>query len=198
MSPKAVICTDFTVDKTALEELGFHHIIQKTLDSVSVGDRQSNRNIMDYLRKTVAKVFQKNLSVLSTATIQQFLDELVWREPHGLPDADAFRNIIRDLSAQTRVDYGMPLIKRLSAVAADPFKDWSIKTDQIAPRVLAVGSFGTTIPIQLTSTATIGKIKHKMLSSKQIRVYFSKILIFLSLGQAEEYKLLLFVNPDSN
>ena len=55
-----------------------------------------------------------------------------------------------------------------------------------------------TIPIQLTSTATIGKIKHKMLSSKQIRVYFSKILIFLSLGQAEEYKLLLFVNPDSN
>jgi len=249
VSPKAVICTDFTVDKTALEELGFHHIIQKTLDSVSVGDRQSNRNIMDYLRKTVAKVFQKNLSVLSTATIQQFLDELVWRESHGLSDADAFRNIIRDLSAQTRVDYGMPLIKRLSAVAADPFKDWSLKTDQIAPsapvpittsltvtsttsaqaptstktvlppsdpRVLAVGSFGTTpalladinvnsgekntatIPIQLTSTATIGKIKHQICRRNKFEFFFSKILIFLSLGQAEAYKLLLFVNPDSN
>jgi len=198
VSSEAVILIDSTVDNTALEELGFHHVIQKTLDCVSVDDRQCNCNIVNYLRQTVSKVFQKNLSVLSMATIQQFLDELVWRESHGLSDADAFCNIIRDLSAQTRVDYGMSLIKRLSAVAADPFKDWSIKTDQIAPRVLAVGSFGTTIPIQLTSTATIGKIKHQMLSSKQIRVYFSKILIFLSLGQAEEYKLLLFVNPDSN
>ena len=66
------------------------------------------------------------------ATIQQFLDELVWRESHGLSAEDALRNITRHLSDQTHVDYGMSLIKRLPAVAADPFKDWSIQTNQIA------------------------------------------------------------------
>ncbi len=148
VSPKAIILTDFTVDKTALEELGFHHIIQKTLNSVSVDDRQSNRNIMDYLRKTVPKVFQNTLSVLSTATIQQFLDELVWRESHGLSAADAFHNIIRDLSSQARADTGMSLIKRLPAVAADPFKDWSLKTAEIAV------SASVPIPASLTVTKT--------------------------------------------
>lgn len=103
---------------------------------------------MDYLRKTVPKVFQNTLSVLSTATIQQFLDELVWRESHGLSAADAFHNIIRDLSAQARVDTGMSLIKRLPAVAADPFKDWSLKTAQIAVAA------PVPIPASLTVTKT--------------------------------------------
>lgn len=81
---------------------------------------------MDYLRKTVPKVFQNTLSVLSTATIQQFLDELVWRETNGESSADAFHNIIRDLSSQARAETGLPLVKRLPLVSVDPFKDWSI------------------------------------------------------------------------
>jgi len=149
VSPKAVILTDNTVDRTVLEELGFHHIIQKRLDSVSVDDGQSNLKIVDYLRQVVPKVFHSStLSVLSMATIQQFLDELVWRESHGLSAADAFHNIIRDLSAQTRVDKGMSLIKRLPAVAADPFKDWSLTTDQIST------SAPVPIPASLNVTKT--------------------------------------------
>ena len=103
---------------------------------------------MGYLRQTVPKVFQDTLSLLSIATIQQFLDELVWRESISLSAADAFHNIIRDLSAQTRVDNGMSLIKRITAVAADPFKDWSLTTDQIST------SAPVPIPASLTVTKT--------------------------------------------
>lgn len=45
---------------------------------------------------------------------------------NGHTSHDAFHNILRDLSAQARAETGMPLVKRLPLVAADPFKDWSI------------------------------------------------------------------------
>ncbi|XP_057375322.1 uncharacterized protein LOC130696250 isoform X2 [Daphnia carinata] len=126
VNQKSVIMTDFTVDRTALEELGFHHVVQKNLNTVPADDRLNNRTVMDYLRKTVPKVFQNTLSLLSTATIQQFLDELIWREINGQSSSDAFHNIIRDISAQARADTGVPLVKRLPIVSVDPFKDWSI------------------------------------------------------------------------
>lgn len=126
VNQKAIIITDFTVDRTALEELGFRHVVQKNLNTVSADDRLNNRTVMDYLRKTVPKVFQNTLSLLSTATIQQFLDELIWREINGQSSSDAFHNIIRDISAQARADTGVPLVKRLPIVSVDPFKDWSI------------------------------------------------------------------------
>ncbi|XP_046649448.1 uncharacterized protein LOC124340801 isoform X2 [Daphnia pulicaria] len=136
VNQKAIIMTDFTVERAALEELGFRHVVQKNLNTVSVDDRLNNRTIMEYLRKTVPKVFQNTLSLLSTATIQQFLDELVWREINGQSSSDAFHNIIRDISAQARAETGMPLVKRLPIVSVDPFKDWSItqnKPNQTSP-----------------------------------------------------------------
>lgn len=93
----------------------------------------NNRNIMGYLRKTIPKVFQNNLSLLSTATIQQFLDELVWREVNGQSSAEAFHNIVRDISAQTRTETGMPLIKRLPLVTMDPFNDWGLNLHKTSP-----------------------------------------------------------------
>jgi hypothetical protein len=104
VNQKAIIMTDFTVERAALEELGFRHVVQKNLNSVAADDRLNNRTIMEYLRKTVPKVFQNTLSLLSTATIQQFLDELVWREIHGQTSSDAFHNIIRDISSQARAE----------------------------------------------------------------------------------------------
>ncbi|KAI9554420.1 hypothetical protein GHT06_019692 [Daphnia sinensis] len=126
VNQKAIIMTDFTVDRSALEELGFRHVVQKNLNTVPADDRLNNRTVMDYLRKTVPKVFQNTLSLLSTATIQQFLDELIWREINGQSSSDAFYNIIRDISVQARAETGVPLVKRLPIVSVDPFKDWSI------------------------------------------------------------------------
>ena len=103
VSPKAMILTDFTVDRATLQDLGFYYIVQKTLSTVTSDDRLNNRTIMEYLRRTVPKVFQNTLSLLSTACIQQFLDELVWRENQGLTSSDAFHNILRDLGTQAQV-----------------------------------------------------------------------------------------------
>lgn len=125
VNPSATIVTDFTVERQTLEELGFSNVVQKNLNA-GKDDKVSNRHIMDYLRNVVPKVFQNTLSLLSAATIQQFLDELVWREINGQSSADAFHNIIRDIGSQVRAEVGMPIIKRLPLVALDPFKDWKI------------------------------------------------------------------------
>lgn len=98
-----MILTDFTVDRATLQDLGFYYIVQKTLSTVTSDDRLNNRTIMEYLRRTVPKVFQNTLSLLSTTCIQQFLDELVWRENQGLTSSDAFHNILRDLGTQAQV-----------------------------------------------------------------------------------------------
>lgn len=143
VSPKAVIVTDHTVDRNTLEELGFQHVVQRNLSSSLPEERCNNRSIMDYLRKTVPKVFNNTLSLLSTATIQQFLDELVWREINGQSTGDAFHNIVRDLSAQARAETGMPLIKRLPLVALDPFKDWSLKLHKSSRSNVDEASQGT-------------------------------------------------------
>jgi len=114
---------------------------------------------MEYLRRTVPKVFQNTLSLLSTACIQQFLDELVWRENQGLTSADAFHNILRDLGSQAQVDTGMPLINRLSLVTVDPFKDWNLNvanSNTAAPTTFAVAipSLAATTAPTAPATAT--------------------------------------------
>ena len=126
VNPQSIILTDYTVDRGALEGLGFYNVVQKTLNTAAADDRLNNRTIMEYLRRTVPKVFQNTLSVLSTTVIQQFLDELVWRENHGTSTSDAFHNMIRDLGVQVRAETGISLVKRLPLVNADPWKDWSV------------------------------------------------------------------------
>ena len=171
VNTKAIILTDFTVERTALEELGFRNVVQKNLNTTSAEDRLSNRNVMSYLRKTVPKVFQNTLSVLSTSTIQQFLDELVWREINGSCSADAFHNIIRDLSAQARAETGMPLIKRLPLVSVDPFKDWSItqtkpvqKPTQAKPTQAKPSSAAQVPSSETTASTNSGGIKRPISS----------------------------------
>ncbi|KAF4522643.1 hypothetical protein B566_EDAN011042, partial [Ephemera danica] len=44
------------------------------------GKRCSNQNVMEYLRKIVPRMFLNTLSLLNRSLIQQFLDELTWRE----------------------------------------------------------------------------------------------------------------------
>ncbi len=130
VSPQAIILTDFTVDRATLLEQGFKHVVQKSLGAVSVEDKLNNRNIMEYLRRTVPRVFQNTLSLLTTATVQQFLDELVWREARGHSAADAFHNLIEDLVVQTRAKTSVPLVMRLSQVVSPHTDSISISRKQ--------------------------------------------------------------------
>ncbi|KAF2881666.1 hypothetical protein ILUMI_24523 [Ignelater luminosus] len=120
--PDSIIVTDLTVDKSTLHGMGFAHVLQST----SNDHNASNHTIMEYLRRIVPRMFQNTLSLLSRQIIQQFLDELVWREWYGTTAAQCFDNMLTHLSEQTRADIGQSLIMRLNKVAANPFKNWSI------------------------------------------------------------------------
>ncbi|VEN48408.1 unnamed protein product [Callosobruchus maculatus] len=119
--PQSIIVADLTVDKQTLHQMGFQHVVQSTSSEYG-----NNRAIMDYLRRIVPRMFQNTLSLLSRQIIQQFLDELVWREWYGTNAHQAFNHLVQHLSEQTRHDSGMSLIVRLNKVAQNPFKNWSI------------------------------------------------------------------------
>uniref|UniRef100_A0A336MPN1 CSON005057 protein n=1 Tax=Culicoides sonorensis TaxID=179676 RepID=A0A336MPN1_CULSO len=117
------ILTDLTVDKGTLNSMGYKSVTQ--VSPADANSRNSNANIMDYLRRIVPRMFQNTLSLLSRQIIQQFLDELVWREWFGTTQGQAFDNIVLHLSEQTRYDSKENLITRLNRVSANPFKDYS-------------------------------------------------------------------------
>lgn len=120
---ESTILTDLTVDKNVLHAMGFKNIVQ-----VSPNDQaratNSNAQIMDYLRRIVPRMFQNTLSLLSRQIIQQFLDELVWREQFGTSPGQAFDNIVSHIADQTKADSKEPFTSRLTKVAANPYKTW--------------------------------------------------------------------------
>jgi hypothetical protein len=77
---------------------------------------------MDYLRRIVPRMFQNTLSLLSRQIIQQFLDELVWREQFGISPGQAFDNIVTHIADQTKYDVKESFTQRLCKVAANPYK----------------------------------------------------------------------------
>lgn len=148
--PESYIISDLTVDKSTLLSMGFMFVHQTTATDPAC----SNNTVMEYLRKVVPRMFQNTLSLLSRQIIQQFLDELVWREWYGTTAASAFDNIIAHIAEQTRVDYGMSLILRLNKVAVNPFKDWNYKSDK---SVTPVATFKT--PTSSSHAVTISANK---------------------------------------
>lgn len=98
------IVTDFTVDKSTLHDMGYNHVMQSAFSEQSPKNITSNYHIMEYLRKIVPRMFQNTLSLLSRQMIQQFLDELIWREIYGATAARAFNNIILHIAEQTKID----------------------------------------------------------------------------------------------
>ncbi|KPI94566.1 Pogo transposable element with ZNF domain [Papilio xuthus] len=121
--PSSVILTDLTVDKGTLVSMGFKHVVQSSTHS-DQPMRNSNANIMEYLRRIVPRMFQNTLSLLSRQIIQQFLDELVWRERFGVSPGQAFDNIVLHISEQTKLEAKEPITVRLNRIAANPFKNW--------------------------------------------------------------------------
>ncbi|CAH2067484.1 unnamed protein product, partial [Iphiclides podalirius] len=133
--PSSVILTDLTVDKGTLVSMGFKHVVQSSSHS-DQPSRNSNANIMEYLRRIVPRMFQNTLSLLSRQIIQQFLDELVWRERFGVSPGQAFDNIVLHISEQTKLEAKDAITVRLNKIAANPFKNWkypSKKKDKSEP-----------------------------------------------------------------
>ncbi|XP_032529674.2 uncharacterized protein LOC116779482 [Danaus plexippus] len=121
--PSSIILTDLTVDKGTLVSMGFKTVHQSSSHS-DQPMKYSNANIMEYLRRIVPRMFQNTLSLLSRQIIQQFLDELVWREKFGVSPGQAFDNIVSHISEQTKLDAKDPITIRLYKIASNPFKNW--------------------------------------------------------------------------
>lgn len=126
VSRDSQILTDMTVDKNVLNQMGFKNIVQVSPQEQAKAPC-GNSNIMDYLRRIVPRMFQNTLSLLSRQIIQQFLDELVWREHYGISPGQAFDNMVTHISQQTKMvgaDAKEPFSIRLSKVAANPYRQW--------------------------------------------------------------------------
>ncbi|XP_055372564.1 uncharacterized protein LOC129606325 [Condylostylus longicornis] len=120
----SILAIDLTIDKTILQGMGFKNLIQAAASDPTA--KHTNSGVMDYLRKVVPRMFQNTLSLLSRQMIQQFLDELVWREQWGSYPLQAFNNITAHIAEQTKLEGGDNLTQRLYQVATNPFKDWSV------------------------------------------------------------------------
>lgn len=133
----SIILTDYTVDKPTLQSIGFKTIYQVPAgEEQSTQNKYSNHNVMNYLRNNVPKMFQNTLSLLSRQIIQQFLDELVWREQWGYTPYKAFHNLLTHMAEQVKLDSNDSLLTRLSKIASDPFKCWTysvLKTPPFTP-----------------------------------------------------------------
>lgn len=110
----SVILTDLTVDKGTLNNMGYK-IVQQVSPS-DANNKNSNANIMDYLRRIVPRMFQNTLSLLSRQIIQQFLNELVWREKYGYSPGQTFDNIVAHIAEQTKIETKDNLVTRLNKV----------------------------------------------------------------------------------
>ena len=128
--PSTQIMTDFSVDKDILYKMGFKSVQLCSLNSDRAAQSSGNWAIMDYLKKVVPKMYQNTLSSLSTEVIQQFLDELTFRELFGHYPLACFDAIIQRISTQTAMCatksrlMGDSVTEFLTKVAQNPFKDW--------------------------------------------------------------------------
>ncbi|XP_058058108.1 uncharacterized protein LOC131209131 [Anopheles bellator] len=150
----STILTDLTVDKGTLHSMGYNNVQQ--VPPSEANERSSNANVMNYLRSIVPRMFQSTLSLLSRQIIQQFLNELVWRELYGTTPCTAFDNIVRHIAEQSRIENKESLMTRLNKVAADPFRQWVIVPDLVSMRPQPVAGTSRGQPTTTPST-TPGK-----------------------------------------
>ncbi|XP_059085785.1 uncharacterized protein LOC131882601 [Tigriopus californicus] len=122
------IVTDFSIDRQRLKMMGFTIVTQNA--TTSPKRAQTNIQIMEYLKKVVPKMFQNTLSVLSTNTIQQFLDELSFREVIAHYPLLSFNTIISKISDVTAIarTQNTTFSARIKEITDEPFRDWRMST----------------------------------------------------------------------
>lgn len=102
----SVIVIDMGIEKSLILEMGFKNVLQSKSTTIAKSSAPSNNNVMNYLKVIIPKMFQNTLCVLSKSLIQQFLDELSWRETWGHTPALTFDNITNHLVQMTKWDTG--------------------------------------------------------------------------------------------
>lgn len=144
------ILTDYSIDKDRLKGMGYTNIVQCNASAQNRRTTDSNGNVMDYLKKIVPKMFQvhgvihydepcisiislshysqNSLSLLTTSAIQQFLDELTFRELCGHYPLLAFDSLVQRISNQTAaaMERGTTFGARMKSVSSRPSDDWRI------------------------------------------------------------------------
>jgi len=126
VNKQSFILIDSSMDKTLLEGMGFLHVSQKSSNNSKISSTvPTNVNVMNYLKNIVPKMFQNTLCVLSKSLIQQFLDELSWREIWAGSPSKCFDTLLLHLIEMTRAETGETLISRLNKISLNPFIGWS-------------------------------------------------------------------------
>ncbi|KAI5743522.1 hypothetical protein M8J77_019130 [Diaphorina citri] len=128
----STIFIDSSISKQALIGLGFTNVIEGPSyqdQNLSLSGAHHNHNVMHYLRTTVLSLLQSKLVSLQTSVIQQFLDELVWREVYGRTPQDLFSNFIQHLAEMTHLNLNENLKKKLERIQQDPSKN--VKFDNL-------------------------------------------------------------------
>merc|ERR1719150_30351 len=120
----AKIVTDFSIDKENLVKLGYNNVSQCSLQAKKA--EATNTKVMDYLKGVVPRMFQNNLSLINTNVIQQFLDELTFRECFGHLPLICFDTMLKKIGTQTTHSSAKNtnLLQRLKAISENPFYDW--------------------------------------------------------------------------
>jgi len=143
------ILTDYSIDKDRLRTMGYSVIVQCNASAQNRRTTDSNGNVMDYLKKIVPKMFQNSLSLLTTSAIQQFLDELTFRELCGHYPLLAFDSLVQRISNQTAaaMERGATFGARMKSVASRPSDDWRITMlSQVNDQRKAASSTNSTLP----------------------------------------------------
>uniref|UniRef100_A0A146LCN9 Pogo transposable element with ZNF domain n=1 Tax=Lygus hesperus TaxID=30085 RepID=A0A146LCN9_LYGHE len=118
VNPKSTIVTDFAIDRNLCNRYGFTKMCQSNDSDLN------NNHIMEYLRFVVPRMFQNTLNLLSRHIIQQFLDELVWRETWGQIPSRAYESMIEQLAEQTKLEGPQDMSVKYTLISSNPYKDW--------------------------------------------------------------------------
>lgn len=129
------IVADYSVDRDRLLAMGYSNVHQCSSGASIKKGENTNATIMEYLKRVVPRMFQNSLSVLPTIVIQQFLDELTFRECFAKGPLQCFENIIAKISTQTAfvTKRNATMSTRLRCIADNPFGDWRMTFHQQFP-----------------------------------------------------------------
>lgn len=125
------IISDMSIDQQELKKLGFTNLLQCIPQEKTPS--KTNLQVMEYLKRIVPRMFQNNLSLLKTNLVQQFLDELTFRESFGHFPQLCFDNIVKRMAIQTSIaaSTNRYLSQRLRAISQNPFQNWKTSSVKI-------------------------------------------------------------------
>ncbi|XP_071446103.1 uncharacterized protein [Hetaerina americana] len=129
---KSIIVTDLSTDQNCLHDLGFQNVRQTAPD----GPSGRNLKIVEYLSTSIPRSFQNVLPLLNRVTIQQFLDEISWREKFGPSPIQAFKNLVAHIAELTKLELDKTMMALLNRISSDPFQCWEYKNVCKKPVVL--------------------------------------------------------------